>query len=465
MNGLSALTATELLEHYRNHELSPVEVTQACLSRMEAWEPHLHATYLLNSDAAIEAAKQSEARWMKNGPCGSLDGVPITSKEHLAMEGLPCPFGTAATVLTPVPSDAPPVARIREAGANILCKTTVPDYLMISSGVSTFHSITRNPWDLTKNPGGSSAGAGAAAAAGYAPLHLGTDIGGSIRLPAGWCGVFGLKPTLGRVPIDPPFPGRVTGPITRTVADAALLMSVLSLPDWRDHMSLPYQQLDWLDLNRGVKGLKLGLWLDAGFGLPVESQVRTAIESAGSAFREAGAVVEEIPPFLNQAMMDGLDQFWRAKFWAEISLLPVERQAKILPFIFQWAKAGESISGAAAANGYNQSLAMAAAANAACNPFDFVLSPVSPVPAFPAELPSPTNDPALPFQHIGFTVALNMSGQPSAAINCSYTTDGLPIGLQITGKRFDDLGVLQLAHFYENVRPTQRPWPEPPTKQ
>ncbi len=150
------------------------------------------------------------------------------------------PLGTAATELVPTAEDAPPAARLREAGCGVSwARRTMPDYGMLSSGLSSFHTLARNPWDLGKNPGGSSAGAGAAAAAGYGPLHLGTDIGGSMRLPAGWCGVFGLKPSLGRIPIKPPYTGRVAGPMTRTVRDAALMMHVLSRPDWRDSMSLP----------------------------------------------------------------------------------------------------------------------------------------------------------------------------------------------------------------------------------
>ena len=169
----------------------------------------------------------------------SLDGVPITIKENIATRGVPMPLGTAVSDMTPRTEDAPPAARMREAGAVFLGRTTMPDFGMLSSGLSSFHRLARNPWNTAMNPGGSSAGAGAAGAAGYGPLHLGTDIGGSIRLPAAWCGLVGLKPSLGRVPIDPPFMGRAAGPMTRTVTDAAMAMAVLSQPDGRDHMSLP----------------------------------------------------------------------------------------------------------------------------------------------------------------------------------------------------------------------------------
>ncbi len=190
MTDLHSLSAIELVEAYRRRTLSPVEVARAVLRRIEAWEPHLHATYALDPDGALTQAEASQARWMKGTPQGPLDGVPAMIKENIATRGVPVPLGTAATVLAPAERDAPPAARLREAGAVILGKTTMPDYGMLSSGVSSFHPTTRNPWDLSKGPGGSSAGAGAGAAAGYGPLHLGTDIGGSSirRTPGAWRG-------------------------------------------------------------------------------------------------------------------------------------------------------------------------------------------------------------------------------------------------------------------------------------
>jgi Asp-tRNA(Asn)/Glu-tRNA(Gln) amidotransferase A subunit family amidase len=330
---------------------------------------------------------------------------------------------------------------------------------MLSSGLSSFHPLARNPWDPTKTPGGSSAGAAAAAAAGYGPLHIGTDIGGSIRLPAGWCGIVGLKPSLGRIPIQPPYAGRVAGPMTRTVEDAALMMDVLSRPDWRDAMSLPYQPIDWRALERDVTGLRLGLLLDAGCGLPVDPQVHAAVQAAARAFEAAGAVVEPMAPFLTRSMLDGMDDFWRMRSWLELQALPTERREKVLPYIRAWVARGERLSGADVFRGYSQMGVMRDAAVAACRPFDFVLTPTSPVAAFPAEWASPIDDPERPFEHIGFTLPYNMSEQPALSIDCGRTRDGLPIGLQIVGARHDDLGVLQLARAYERLRPPQPPWP------
>ena len=245
MAELHQLGAAELAALYRRREASPVEVVRAVIAHIERVEPKLQALYAYDPERALADARASEVRWTDGQPLSAIDGVPGTLKENIATRGTPVPVGTAASLLTPAAEDAPPAARWREAGAVLLAKTTMPDYGMLSSGLSSFHPLTRNPWDLSKNPGGSSAGAAAAAAAGYGPLHVGTDIGGSVRLPAGWCGVFGLKPSLGRIPIKPPFAGRVAGPMTRTVMDCALLMAELSKPDWRDAMSLPYQTIEW----------------------------------------------------------------------------------------------------------------------------------------------------------------------------------------------------------------------------
>jgi aspartyl-tRNA(Asn)/glutamyl-tRNA(Gln) amidotransferase subunit A len=461
---LHELSATELLRRYRSGELSPLEVVRDTLRHIGRWEPHLHATYALDPEGAMAQAEASQARWLKGVPIGTLDGVPVTVKENIATRGVPVPLGTAATTLVPAAADAPPAARLREAGAVLLAKTTMPDYGMLSSGLSSFHALTRNPWNLSKNPGGSSAGAAAAAAAGYGPLHLGTDIGGSVRLPAGWCGVFTLKPSLGRVPIHPPYAGRVAGPMTRTVEDAALMMSVLSRPDWRDGMSLPPQDIPWLALERDLRGLRIGLMLDAGCGLAVDGEVRAAVEAAARTLEAAGASVSPVGPVITRTMLDGLDDFWRMRAWLDISALPKERRALVLPYISAWAEGGAGLSGERVFRGYSQMGAMRDAAVTLIQGFDVLLTPTSPIAAYAADWASPTNDPARPFEHIAFTVPFSMSEQPAASIDCGRTATGLPIGLQIVGHRHDDLGVLQLARAWERIRPSAPAWPEPPQR-
>ena len=459
MADLHDLPATALLALYRRGDVSPVEVTRAVLDHIARWEPHLCATYALDPDGALLQAQAAEARWRRGEPCGLLDGVPAMVKENIATRGTPTPLGTAATILTPAPADAPPAARLREAGAVLLGKTTMPDYGMLSSGLSSFHPLTRNPWDLTKNPGGSSAGAGAGAAAGYGPLHLGTDIGGSVRLPASWCGIFTLKPSLGRIPIQPPYAGRVAGPMTRTVADAALMMRVLSQPDWRDATSLPAQDIDWDALEIDPRGLRLGLQLDAGWGMALDGQVRAVIEDAARRFEAAGATVEPMPAFMTREMADGMDCFWRMRSWLDISALPAERRERVLPYIRDWVASGAELTAAQVFHGHSQMAAMRDAAVAVTQPFDFVLSPVAPCVAFAAEWASPLNDPQRPFEHIAFTLPWNMSEQPAASVNAGWNDAGLPIGLQIVGRRHDDLGVLRLSRLWERLRGEQRAWP------
>jgi len=457
------LTAVALVEAYRSGALSPLEAMRDVLQRVAEFEPHIHATYLLAPERALAEARAAEERWRRGAPMGPLDGAPATVKDNIATIGEPTPLGTAASVLEPAAADAPPAARLREAGAILFAKTTMPDYGMLSSGLSSFHALARNPWDLARNPGGSSAGAAAAAAAGYGPLHLGTDIGGSVRLPAGWCGVFGLKPSAGRVPIDPPYIGRVAGPITRSVADAALMMATLSLPDSRDTMSLPPQNLDWRVEPTDLRGLRIGLLLEAGCGDAATAPVRAAVERAARDLGSAGAIVEPLKPFLTQEMLDGLDRFWRMRSLIDLRATPPERREKILPFIRAWAESAAGLSGEALFHGFSQIMAMRKAAIVATLPYDFVLSPTAPITAYPAEMASPSGDPLNPFPHIGFTVAFNMSEQPAATINCGYDDDGLPIGLQIVGRRFDDLGVLGLAMAFEAMRAAEaRAWPEPP---
>src|SRR6478609_9320975 len=255
VTSLHDLSAVDLIAGYRAKQFSPSEVLEDVLAHVAAWEPHLHALYAFDPDGAREAAKASTARWSGGEPSGALDGVPVTIKDNIATRGVPVPLGAASVKLVPAEKDAPPAARLREAGAVIFAKTTMPDYGMLSSGLSSFHALARNPWDLSKNPGGSSAGAGAAAAAGYGPLHLGTDIGGSVRLPAGWCGL-------------------------------------------------------------------VGLMLDPGVGLALDKPVREVAVKVAKAFESAGAVVTEVDGILTREMLDGLDNFWRARSWDDLSRLP-----------------------------------------------------------------------------------------------------------------------------------------------
>jgi aspartyl-tRNA(Asn)/glutamyl-tRNA(Gln) amidotransferase subunit A len=471
MADLLNLDAMQLTQAFARREATPVDVTRALIAHLQRWEPHIAATWAFEPEEALAMARQSETRWARGEALGPLDGVPVTIKENIATRGWPMPLGSAASLLTPAAADAPPAARLREAGAVFLARTTMPDYGMLSSGLSSFHALSRNPWDRRKTPGGSSAGAGAAAAAGYAPIHLGTDIGGSIRLPATWCGVVGFKPSDGRVPIQPPYTGRVAGPLTRTVADAALAMAVLSRPDARDATSLPPQDLAWTDLPaepqqavQTLRGLSVGLLLDPGWGLSLNPEVAAAIEAAARHFAQAGAQVTPMSAFTTREMADGINTFWRMRSWLDICALPPERRERVLPYIRDWVAEASGYSAARLFRAHSQFAALRDAAVAACQAFDLVLSPVAPDLAGAAEAPSPTGDPLRAMEHIAYTLPFNMSGQPAVRVPCGEAEQGLPIGLQISGRRHDDLGVLRAARAWELLRPAGlvRPWPVPP---
>jgi aspartyl-tRNA(Asn)/glutamyl-tRNA(Gln) amidotransferase subunit A len=463
MAAIHERSAAELAAAYSHGELSPVQVAHALLERMEAWEPRINAMYRVQRESALEQARAAESRWRSGRPLSALDGVPLTIKENIYTRGDPAPIGTRANEdMPPQHADAPPAARVREAGCVILGKTTMPDFGMLSSGLSSLHGITRNPWRLDRNPSGSSSGAGAAAAAGYAPLHLGTDIGGSVRLPATHCGIFALKPSLGRVPVHPPYLGRVTGPMTRSVADAALLMSLIARPDARDFMCLPFEDCQFGELPPlEPKRARIGFLPDMGVGLAVHPEVRSAAEAAAIALAGAGCHVESIRSFLTEEMLDGMCRFFEARSYHDLMNLSASKRDRVLPFVTEWCSwRAAHFSGRDVMEAYTLVMAMREAAVAATQPYDFLLSPTSPILAYEAELPAPGNDPRDALPHIAFTVPYNMSEQPAASINWTYSADGLPIGIQLIGRRFDDAGVLRLSRLVEELRPRQRAWPQ-----
>ncbi|MBI1943606.1 MAG: amidase [Betaproteobacteria bacterium] len=466
MAALHELSALEAAAQYASGALSPVEVVRACLDRVAACEPRLNAMYRLDREGALLAARAAEARWRAGQPLSPLDGVPATLKENLYTKGDPAPIGTRANEdAPPQPADCPPAARLREAGCVLLGKTTMPDFGMLSSGLSSVHGVTRNPWRLDRNTSGSSSGAGAAAAAGYAPLHLGTDIGGSLRLPATHCGVYALKPSLGRVPIHPPYLGRVAGPMTRSVAASAALMSMLAKPDARDFMSLPFEEIDFRggsEKKIEFKTLRIGFLPDMKAGLPVHPEVRAAAAAAAGALASAGAQVEEMPSFLTPELLDGMARFFEARSHNDFMQLSPAKQAKVLPFIAEWCTwRARGFSGRDVMAAYASYVELREVTTRACLPYDYVISPTSPILPYEAELACPGNDPHNALPHIAFTVPYNMSEQPAASLNWTYSADGLPIGVQLIGRRFDDLGVLRLSRALEQLRPAQRAWPDP----
>lgn len=467
-HGLADLGTAELVAGYRSGAFTPVEVLEAVRRRVEELEPTVNALWagdLDDGSAAWAAAEEAGRRYAAGTPRGPLDGVPVTVKENIARKGVAKPAGHAAGVPPVAEADAPIVARLHEAGAVLFSSTVMPDWGMLSSGVSSRHGITRSPLDPTLTTGGSSSGAGAAAAAGYGPVHIGSDIGGSIRLPGTWLGLATLKPSFGRVPLDAPYLGRCAGPLARRVSDLRAAMQVIGRPDVRDVSELPPYHGDYsrpLSAAPGpaqapgsrpasLEGVRIAWHTDAGCGASTDPEVAEVVVRTAELLRDAGAELTEIPPFMDPGLLADVDRFWRVRSWGDLRALPVEEQHRILPHVAQWCQAGADVSGAEVLRCYHSIQQMRKVAIAATAAYDFVLSPVAPMAAFPAEQPMPFLDPSVPMTHIGFTVPYNMSEQPAATVDAGATADGRRVGVQLAGRRFDDAGVLSLAEVLEGL--------------
>jgi aspartyl-tRNA(Asn)/glutamyl-tRNA(Gln) amidotransferase subunit A len=364
---------------------------------------------------------------------------------------MPTCHGTRASVFHTIDKeDSPATARLREHGAVLLGKTAIPDLGMIASGVSSLHGVTRNPWNLERNSGGSSSGAAAAVTAGLGPLAVGSDIGGSVRIPAAFCGVVGFKPSLGRVPLIEPWPALVAGPIASTVADAALLLGVISRPDSRDYTALPWEDRDYLEgIESGVRGLRMGLLTDVGFGLPVEPEVQLRVEGAAALLAELGAIVEPMSPIFNENPESHFDRILQAYSWNDFGRLLIDHQPLMLPEVAVWIRDGEFMSAAELMRGLKGISETRQLVTAACSRYDFVLAPTMSAEPFAAELPWPPGG----TRHNPFCFPFNLSEQPALSVCCGFTSSGLPVGLQIVGQRFDDAGVLRVGYAYETARP------------
>ncbi|NYI71849.1 aspartyl-tRNA(Asn)/glutamyl-tRNA(Gln) amidotransferase subunit A [Naumannella cuiyingiana] len=459
MTNPARLSAAELLRRYATGALTPTQAHDAVQAEIERREPVLNAFWVRDASASAAAAEQSTKRWARGEPAGPLDGVPVTIKENLARAGVPMPAGNAAVAPVLPERDSPVAARLAATGAIILGSTVMPDWGMLSSGVSSLHGITRSPWNPDWTTGGSSSGAGAAAAAGFGPLHVGTDIGGSIRLPGTWLGLATLKPTGGLIPLDAPYLGRAAGPMGRSADDLGLLLGVLAGPDRRDWTALP--TVTEPTPAPSVAGLRVGVQRAAGAGMDVDAEVAAATDAAAAIFAAGGAELVDLAGFFTPELLRRLDLFWRVRSLHDQRALPAERAERTLPFIQRWVAGGAGVDGLELMACYNAIIELQSRTIAATDGLDLIISPVAPVAAFPAEWPMPFGDQDLGMAHIGFTAPYNMSGQPAGTINCGFTSDGRPIGLQVAGQRFADRAVLAALTWFENHRPaTAEPhWP------
>jgi aspartyl-tRNA(Asn)/glutamyl-tRNA(Gln) amidotransferase subunit A len=454
-------SAVALTELYRSGELSPVEATNLLLDRLDALQPKLNAFCIVDRDGALATARGSEQRWRRGEPFSPLDGVPVTIKDLMLMRGFATLRGSHLVDRDQDWSeDTPAVARLREAGAVILGKTTTPEFGWKALGDSPLTGITRNPWDLSRTSGGSSAGAAAAAAAGIGVLHLGSDGAGSIRTPSAFCGAFGLKPSFGRVPAYPPSPlGLLShhGPIARTVADAAMMLTVISRPDHRDPYGLPADDRDWrAAIEGGVKGWRIAFSPDLGYAR-VDPEVAGAVAAAARQFEALGAAVEQVDRIFDSPR-DALFTLWAAGTAALLRTYPDERKGLVDPGLLETAAAGERIGAADWVAADLLRNALGRRMGAFHQTYDLLLTPTMPIPALPAG--HDLNDPAHERHWIDwspFSYPFNMTRQPAASISCGLTSAGLPIGLQIVGPLYRDDGVLRAARAFEATQPVRRP--------
>ncbi|MFZ3235914.1 MAG: amidase [Stellaceae bacterium] len=454
-------SATALAKLYRKRDLSPVEAAKLLFDRIDTLQPKLNAFCIVDRDGAITAASASEERWRHGASLGPLDGVPVTIKDLMLMRGFPTLRGSHLVDGDQDWSeDTPAVARLREAGAVILGKTTTPEFGWKALGDSPLTGITRNPWDLSRTSGGSSAGAAAAAAAGIGVLHLGSDGAGSIRTPSAFCGTFGLKPSFGRVPAYPPSPlGLLShhGPMARTVADAALMLSAMARPDDRDPYGLPPDNRDWHSgIEGGVKGWRVAFSPDLGYAR-VDPEVGVAVAAAARQFEALGAVVEQVDRIFDSPR-DTLFTLWASGTAALLRSYPDERKGLVDPGLLETAAAGERISAADWVAADLVRNALGRTMNAFHRRYDLLLTPTMPVPALPAG--QDLNDPAHERHWIDwspFSYPFNMTRQPAASIPCGLTGAGLPIGLQIVGPLYSDDRVLRAARAFEATQPVRRP--------
>jgi len=457
--------AIALAEMIRQKKLSPVELMRGLLERIEACNPRVNAFAFLAAEAAMEAAKRAETALMKNERIGRLHGVPVTIKDLTITKDMPTEMGSHIYAGNQPKEDAAVVPRLHEAGAIVLGKTTTSEFGWTGVSHSPLTGITHNPWKHGFNAGASSAGAGAAAAAGFGPLHQGSDGAGSIRMPSHFCGVFGMKPTFGRVPSYPVGTGDYTshvGPMTRTVADGALMLRVMAGPHPLDHTTCEAGPADYPGrLHEGIRGRRIAYSADLGHAR-VDPEVAALVKAAVARFSKLGAVVEEVKTPWAAEGPELIRFFWAAHM-TRLQPHLAQWEAQMDPGLVACIKAGRVYSVAEYQAMRERKMAYIAGIHRWFEDWDLLLTPSVSVAAFPAERLMPEHWPQHDWDWLSwaeFSYPFNMSWNPAASVPCGFTGDGLPVGLQIVGRRFDDLGVLQAAAAFERVQPWADKRPE-----
>lgn len=455
------LPATELLKQYRRKSLSPVEVTKAVLARIEAVDEHVNAFCLVDAEAALAAARASEARWMQREPRGMVDGVPATVKDLILSEGWPTLRGSRTVARNQNwPEDAPAVARLREEGAVLLGKTTTPEYGWKGVTDSPLSGVTVNPWNTAMTPGGSSGGAAVAAALGMGVMHLATDGGGSIRIPAGFCGLFGFKPTFGVVPVHPHPPAGTLwhqGPIARTVHDAARMLTVIAGHEFRDFYAGPALGTDFrAGLEDGIGGMRVAYSRTLGYAR-VDREVAELTDRGVGELERLGARVEEV----DFAMTDPIDimaPFWSVALAMGVQPMTPAQRALVDPPLLELAAPGFDLSALEYRVLEKRREALARRFSELHRRYDLLVTPQLATTAFPTlhEVP-PASGMERWWQWSPFTYPFNLTQQPAATMPCGFASNGLPVAMQLVGARFADAKVLRAARAYEQAHPIRTP--------
>ena len=469
MDELWKLSALELRALIELKEIKPSEVMEVILARIEKVNPKINAFCTLVPESAMAEARKADEQVARGKGKGPLLGIPVSIKDLIFTKGIRTTFGSRMHENFVPQQDEVVVERLKAAGAILLGKTTTCEFGYKSVTDSPLWGITRNPWDLNRTPAGSSGGAAAAVASGLGPLAVGSDGGGSIRAPASFCGLFGLKPSRGRIPLYPLLSGWETldrrlahlGPLTRTVADAALMMKVMTGPDDRDPVSLPREKVAFeRDLRKGIRGFRIAWTVNLGEAV-AEPLVRKTVESAVLVFSELGAEVEEAKPEF-PSLHDAFQLLFGADCAGAIGDRLEEWRDRLDRGLVRLTEIGLKASAADYVRSINRCHDLWTRLQPFFDQYDLLLTPTLPIPPFPVGIDWPREIAGVkvhPLNYLGFTYPFNLSGQPAASVPCGWTEEGLPVGLQIVGRRFDDLSVLKAAAAFEEARPWRDKWP------
>jgi len=456
-----SMSAAELVEQFRTKRLSPVEATRAALERISQLNPIYNAFVLVDEERALKDARASEARWTRGEPAGLVDGLPATVKDLIVTEGWPTRRGSLT--IDPAQAwkeDGPPVARMREQGAVFLGKTTTPEFGWKGVTDSPLTGVTVNPWDTRLTPGGSSGGAAVAAALGFGSLHIATDGGGSIRIPAGFCGLFGFKPTFGVVPVHP-HSGALTlwhqGPIARTVSDAVLMLQVISKNDSRDWYRVPTRDTEFArSLDGGVRGMRIGYSRTLGYA-KVDREVAALVDQGVRRFEALGAQVEELDLQLADPI-EIMRPLWAVALALAVEPMTPAQRALVDPPLLELAAPGSAMSAIEYRRLEQRREVFARNMCLLHQTYDVLITPQLAVPAFEAGTEVPRGSGRSRWwEWSPFTYPFNLSQQPAATVPCGFTRSGLPVAMQVVGDKFADATVLRAARAFEAAHPFRMP--------